>query len=158
MIRALHPDIRRMLTAGRKDTAAAQCIPDQICIFAKAVDIHVYDCSDEEYRRYYEEFTHVDRYAPGEYYGVPYGVLIPKGSDNLWVAGRCVSTDVKVQGSLRVQPAASMMGQAAGVAALQAVRCGCASTQVDTMELVEMLRSQGANLPQKELKREMTRR
>lgn len=141
-----------------EDYKARRTFPDQICIFAKAVDIHVYDCSDEEYRRYYEEFTHVDRYAPGEYYGVPYGVLIPKGSDNLWVAGRCVSTDVKVQGSLRVQPAASMMGQAAGVAALQAVRRGCASTQVDTMELVETLRSQGANLPQKELTREMTRR
>ncbi len=130
---------------------------DQICIFAKAVDIHVYDCTEEQYQRYYEEFQHIDRYGPGEYYGVPYGILLPKNSTNLWVAGRCVSTDVKVQGSLRVQPAASMMGQAAGVAALQAVRKNIASTEVDTAELVEALRDQGANLPQKELSHTMTR-
>lgn len=140
------------------DYTARRKFPDQICIFAKAVDIHVYDCSEEQYRRYYEEYNQVDRYAPGEYYGVPYGVLIPRGSQNLWVAGRCVSTDVKVQGSLRVQPAASMMGQAAGVAAVMAVRRHCASTQIDTAELVETLRSQGANLPQKELTHSMTRR
>lgn len=120
---------------------------DQVCIFAKAVDIHVYDCSEEQYKRYYEEFTMIDRYAPGEYYGVPYGVLLPKNSGNLWVAGRCVSTDVKVQGSLRVQPAASMMGKAAGVAAVQAVRKNCLSSEIDTAELVETLRAQGANLP-----------
>ena len=141
-----------------EDYRARRTFPDQICIFAKAVDIHVYDCSEEQYARYYEEFTTIDRYGPGEYYGVPYGVLIPKTSENLWVAGRCVSTDVKVQGSLRVQPAASMMGQAAGVAALQAVRKHCASTEIDTAELVETLRGQGANLPQKELSHTMTRR
>ena len=141
-----------------EDYKARRKFPDQICIFAKAVDIHVYDCSDEEYQRYYDEFNQIDRYAPGEYYGVPYGVLIPRGSDNLWVAGRCVSTDVKVQGSLRVQPAASMMGQAAGVAAVQAVRRGCVSTEVDTAQLVQALRAQGANLPQEELSHTMTRR
>ncbi len=141
-----------------EDYKARRTFPDQICIFAKAVDIHVYDLSEEQYRRYYEEFHKIDRYAPGEYYGVPYGVLVPKGSANLWVAGRCVSTDVKVQGSLRVQPAASMMGQAAGVAALQAVRANCDSTAIDTAVLVETLRAQGANLPQKELIHTMTRR
>ena len=120
-------------------------------------DIHVYDCTEEEYQRYYEEFNRLDRYGPGEYYGVPYGVLVPEGAQNLWVAGRCVSTDVKVQGSLRVQPAASMMGQAAGVAAVQAIRKGCTCTQVDTAELVETLRSQGANLPQDTLSHTMTR-
>lgn len=139
------------------DYCARRKFPDQICIFAKAVDIHVYDCTEEEYQRYYEEFNRLDRYGPGEYYGVPYGVLVPEGAQNLWVAGRCVSTDVKVQGSLRVQPAASMMGQAAGVAAVQAIRKGCTCTQVDTAELVETLRSQGANLPQETLSHTMTR-
>lgn len=33
---------------------------------------------------------------------------------DILVAGRCVSTDVMVQAAIRVQPACSMMGQAAG--------------------------------------------
>lgn len=131
--------------------------PDQIAIFAKAIDIHVYDCTDEEYERYYKSFREVDRYKPGEYYGIPYGVLVPKGSVNLWTAGRCVSADVKVQGSLRVQPAASMMGQAAGVAAVQFCETGKGAAHLDTEKLVTALRKQGANLPQETLSAEMSR-
>ncbi len=138
------------------DYTARRKFPDQIAIFCKAVDIHVYDCTPEQYERYYSEFTKLDKYKPGEYYGIPYGVLVPKGSDNLWVAGRCVSTDVKVQGSLRVQPAASMMGQAAGVAAVQAVARGCSARAVNTADLVTALRKQGANLPQAELASSMS--
>ena len=140
-----------------EDYVARRRFPDQIGLFCKAVDIHVYDTSPEQYQRYYEEFTRLDKYKPGEAYGIPYGVLVPKGSVNLWVAGRCVSADVKVQGSLRVQPAASMMGQAAGVAAVQAIRTGRTAGTLDTRALVETLRTQGANLPQAELCETMTR-
>ena len=131
--------------------------PDQIAVYCSSVDIHIYDCTEDEYKRHIEEFKKVDRYAPGEYYGIPYGVLIPKGWKNLWVAGRCVSTDVKVQGSLRVQPAASMMGQAAGVAAVQSIRTGKTAQDLDTVQLVETLRAQGAYLPQSELSEKMTK-
>ncbi|MDR0388413.1 MAG: FAD-dependent oxidoreductase [Treponema sp.] len=141
-----------------EDYKARKKFPDQIAIFANAVDIHVYDCTEEQYNRYHEEYTTIDRYAPGEYYGIPYGVLIPKGWKNLWVAGRCVSADVKVHGSLRVQPAASMMGQAAGVAAVQSIKTGKAAADIDTGVLVETLRSQGANLPQEKLSGVMTRK
>jgi hypothetical protein len=139
------------------DYTARRKFPDQIAIFAKAVDIHVYDCTDEQYHRYYDEFNKTDRYALGEYYGIPYGVLIPKGSKNLWVAGRCVSADIKVQGSLRVQPAASMMGQAAGVAAIQTIQSGRSASEINTRTLVETLRKQGANLPQEELIEHMSK-
>ena len=141
-----------------EDYKARRKFPDQIAIFGKAIDIHVYDCTDEQYKRYYDEFTRIDKYAPGEYYGIPYGVLIPKGWKNLWVAGRCISCDVKVQGSLRVQPAASMMGQAAGVAALQSIKTGKAAADIDTKLLVETLRSQGANLPQDSLSSQISRK
>jgi succinate dehydrogenase/fumarate reductase flavoprotein subunit len=140
-----------------EDYKARRTFPDQIAIYASAVDIHVYDSSPEQYKRYHEEFNTHDRYTPGEYYGIPYGILVPKGWKNLWVAGRCASTDVKVNGSLRVQPAASMMGQAAGVAALQSISTGKAAAEIDTRVLIEALRKQGANLPQEKLSTEMTR-
>lgn len=80
-----------------------------------------------------------------------------KWRGNLWVAGRCVSTDIPVHGSIRVQPAASMMGQAAGTAAAQAVRNGEMAYSLDTEKLVTVLRNSNAYLPQTDLSREMTR-
>ena len=134
-----------------EDYKARREFPDQIGIYAYPVDIHVYDCTPEQYKRYYEEFTKIDRYGLGEYYGIPYGVLVPKGWKNLWVAGRCVSSDIKVQGSLRCMPACAMMGEAAGAAAVQSIKTGKAAGELDTGMLVETLRKQGAILPQKEL-------
>ena len=93
---------------------------------------------------------------PGEWFGIPYGILVPRGWKNLWVAGRCASSDVQVHGSIRVQPAASMMGQAAGTAAVQSMRTGRTAADLDTAELVETLRNSGANLPQKHLSRSLT--
>jgi hypothetical protein len=55
-------------------------------------------------------------------------------------------------------PAAAMMGQAAGTAAVQCVRTGQTACDLDTAALVETLRANGAILPQRELTREMTRK
>jgi hypothetical protein len=83
---------------------------------------------------------------------------VPRAWRNLWVAGRCNSSDVRVHGSIRVQPAASMMGQAAGTAAVQAIATGQSASDLDTAKLVETLRRQGAYLPQTDLRAVMTRR
>lgn len=131
--------------------------PDQIGVFNKAVDIHVYDDSPQEYERFCKEYEDRGRLNPGECFGIPYGILVPKGWDNLWVAGRCTSSDVRVHGSIRVQPAASMMGQAAGTAAVQSIRSGQPAHQLDTQELVETLRDDKAYLPQQTLSKTMTR-
>jgi hypothetical protein len=129
------------------DYLARRQFPDQIAVFNKAVDIHVYDDSEAEYERYYREFNEHGRLKPGECFGLPYGILVPKGWENLWVAGRCNSSDVQVHGSIRVQPAAAMMGQAAGTAAVQSVRTGQTACGLDTGALVETLRAAGAYLP-----------
>jgi FAD dependent oxidoreductase len=139
------------------DFKARRHFPDQIAVYCKAIDIHVYDLSPEEYKRYHEEFTQLDNPKRGESYGLPYGILVPKGWSNLWVAGRCNSSDVKVNGAIRDQPACSMMGQAAGTAAVQSIATGQPACDLDTAKLVETLRSKGAYLPQEELKKTMTR-
>lgn len=140
-----------------EDFKARRQFPDQIAIYCKAIDIHVYDLSPEEYKRYYEEFTKLDRLKKGENYGIPYGVLVPKGWANLWVAGRCASADIKVNGAIRDQPACSMMGQAAGTAAVQSIRTGQPANDLNTEQLVLTLRKAGANLPQPSLTARMTR-
>jgi hypothetical protein len=131
--------------------------PDQIGVYNAPVDIHVYDDSAAEYKRYSEEYSKTGRLKAGECFGLPYGILVPRGWRNLWVAGRCNSSDVRVSGCIRVQPAAAMMGQAAGTAAVQAIAQGQAACDLDTAALVETLRKAGAYLPQKTLAKEMTR-
>ena len=139
-----------------EDYMARRQFPDQIGVFNKAVDIHPYDSSHEQYKRTYDEFDR-DRLGKGQCFGIPYSILVPKGWKNLWVAGRCNSSDIKVHGSIRVQPAASMMGQAVGTAAVQSINTGQPACDLDTAELVATLRKAGAYLPQTKLSREMTR-
>ena len=142
---------------GYDDYRARRHFPDQIAIYCKQVDIHVYAPTAEEYDRYRSEFEEADVLAPGESYGVPYGILVPRGWSNLWVAGRCSASDVKVNGAIRDQPACMMMGQAAGTAATLALRHEERADDLDTRRLVECLRDQGANLPQATLSETMTR-
>ena len=140
-----------------EDFVARRKFPDQIGIYCKQIDVHVYDTSPEEYARFESEFDQAGRPADGEYYGIPYGILVPRGFSNLWAAGRCVSTDVRVNGSLRDQPGCMLMGQAAGTAAVQHLKTGQPACELDTHTLVQTLRAQGAYLPQKECATSMTR-
>jgi hypothetical protein len=131
-----------------EDYIARRQFPDQIGVFNKRVDIHVRDCSDAEYERFVKEYNDTGRLGVGECFGLPYRILVPKGWKNLWVAGRCNSSDVRVHGSIRVMPAAAMMGQAAGTAAVQSIRTGRHAFEIECRELVTSLREQGAYLPQ----------
>ncbi len=133
-----------------EDYAARRQFPDQIGVFNKYVDIHVRNCSKEEYERFLKEKDRVGRLGRGECFGLPYGIIVPKGWRNLWVAGRCTSSDVMVHGSIRVMPAASMMGQAAGTAAVQSMQTHQPAFSIDTQSLVHTLREHGAYLPQDE--------
>jgi hypothetical protein len=143
------------LTMG--DFRAKRQFPDQIAVYNRPTDVHPSNTSKEEHERFLKDFHGKDNLGRGESVGIPYSILVPRGSENLWVAGRCHSSDTKVHGSIRAQSAAYMMGQAAGTAAAQSVATGQPADDLDTRQLVETLRGAGANLPQKELSRQMTR-
>jgi len=112
---------------------------DSIGLCAGSVDIHIYDDTEEEYQRYFDEFNMRDRMQEGESLSIPYRALIPLGAQNLIVAGRCISTDVKVQGAVRIQPAATVMGEACGEAAALALQSGVSFPAVDVNRLQEVL-------------------
>ena len=57
-------------------------------------------------------------------YDIPYRCLIPRGVDNLLIAGRPISADHVAHSSLRVQPTCYALGQAAGTAAAICVKHG----------------------------------
>ena len=139
-----------------QDYLARRQFPDQIAVYGLTLDLHPYKASVEQYRRWQHDF-HGSKYQPGEYYGIPYGALVPKGWKNLWVAGRSISTDVMMQSSTRAQPAAIGMGQAAGAAAVQSIRSKKPAAEIDTAALVATLRKAGAYLPQTATSKTMTR-
>jgi len=51
-----------------------------------------------------------------KYFDIPYRCLVPKGVDNLLVAGRCAGFDFISQSSVRVHFTCQSMGEAAGIA------------------------------------------
>lgn len=83
-------------------------------------------------------------FAPGDYYTIPYRCLIPKGVDNMLVAGRCISSDHGAQASYRIMPVVACLGEAAGTAMGLAVKQGCKTRDVDVRELQNTLKNNGA--------------
>ena len=53
----------------------------------------------------------------GRYFQLPYGILVPRGMDDLLVAGRCVAGDQISHAATRNQMCCAVTGQAAGAAA-----------------------------------------
>ena len=122
--------------------------PDEIGRFHYPIDIHPASADAEAHRKFLDEYTRAFRFNAGESYGIPYRCLLPRGLDNVYVVGRCVSTDRHVQGSLRVMPGCFMTGMAAGVAAGLAVKRGGGKTrEVKPEELRAELRRRGQYLP-----------
>ena len=84
---------------------------------------------------------------PGTVPTIPLRALIPKGSRNLMVAGRCVSSDRLANSGLRVQASCMGMGQAAGVAATLAAKAGTTPLDVPLKKIHDLLRNHGAIIP-----------
>jgi len=106
------------------DWMARASFPDEIGRNKYFIDIHN---SIEEIDKVLKEknfennLGRPEPYRKGESHGIPYRCLTPKGLKNVLVAGRCISTEQIVQGSVRVQSACLVTGEAAGMAAAHAI-------------------------------------
>jgi hypothetical protein len=119
---------------------------DEIGRYCYPVDIHAAKPDQASYEQSAKDFKNL-RYRKGESYGVPYRSLLPKNLSNVLVAGRCISADRYIQGSIRVMPGCFITGQAAGVAAAMAVEKKTDTRGVPAPELLRRLKSAGAFLP-----------
>ena len=80
---------------------------------------------------------------------VPLSSLIPKGSKNIIVAGRCISSDRLANSALRVQAACMGMGQAAGATAALATQNKTTPSSVPLDKIHGLLREHNAIVPEK---------
>jgi hypothetical protein len=80
------------------------------------------------------------------YNQMPYRMIVPRGVDNLLVAGRCASMTHDGQSAARVSGPCFVMGQAAGVAAGLALGAGCVASEVDVLALQRKLAADGVDL------------
>ena len=119
---------------------------DEIGRYAYTIDIHAAVPSGKPEGVEHSAFATL-RYGKGERYGIPYRILTPQRLRNVLVAGRCVSVDRSVHGSIRVMPGCFITGQAAGVAAAVAAVKDGDTRRVEIKDLQSRLRSAGAYLP-----------
>lgn len=82
----------------------------------------------------------VIRFVPkGEYYTIPYRAMLPKGVDNLAVAGRPLSSTHEAHSAFRVMPICTCIGEGAGSAVALALAEGRKLREIKPEELHRML-------------------
>ncbi|MDH7570238.1 MAG: FAD-dependent oxidoreductase [Armatimonadota bacterium] len=79
-------------------------------------------------------------------YGIPYRALIPRGLNNVLMAGRMISVDLVAHNSTRNTVCCLICGEAAGTAAALAAASGKACGEVDPQALRDRLKAGGALL------------
>jgi hypothetical protein len=122
------------LTAA--DVLEARKFDDVIARGAYPIDIHNPTGSG----------TILKRLPAGEAYDIPLRCLLPRGVDQLVLAGRCISGTHEAHSSYRVMPISMATGQAAGVCAALAARAGRTPRDIPMTDVQGELRRQGANL------------
>ncbi len=78
-------------------------------------------------------------FETGDYFDIPYGCILPKGVDNLLMAGQCVSASHLAESSLRIQQTCMATGQAAGTAAAMSITEGVTPRELDPAKLIAKL-------------------
>jgi glycine/D-amino acid oxidase-like deaminating enzyme len=118
------------------DILQARKFPDVIARGTYPVDIHSATGGG----------TILKHLPPGEAYDIPLRCLLPKGVDNLVVAGRCISGTHEAQSSYRAMPICIATGHAAGVCAALAARQNTPPRDIAMNNVQDELIRQHANL------------
>lgn len=121
-----------------QDVLDARHFDDAIGYCGATVDVHDVEGG--------KKLTRMSAIREGKSYQVPYGILLPRGVENLLVAGRCVSADRVACGSIRQQAGCLVTGQGAGVAAALASRQKTTPRNVPVAQIREVLANQGVVL------------
>lgn len=112
------------------DYIAKRSFPDEICR-----NCYYMDCHDPDP----EKDLNVRLYGPGDSHGIPWRSLLPKGVENLIVAGRSICMERMALASIRVMPNCLAMGEAAGIGAALAAKENVGIRQIDAQQIIEKI-------------------
>lgn len=123
----------------KEDCLSGKIPPDSIFLCGAPIEDHRKGEDGKE-----ETFW---QYIPNDgIYGVPYGVIVPKGSERVWVVGRCFSATHDAHASCRSMAQTMSMGQAAGLAAVASLDKDTSAKEIDINQLQSSLEEIGATL------------
>ena len=125
-------------TVTLEDYTSGRLWDDAVCYAYYGIDLHGLSTDDWRYWPLEE----------GIVPSIPRGALLPKGSANLVVAGRCLSSDRLANSALRVQAPCMAMGQAAGAMAALAVETGTAVGDLGMDAIRDLMRRHNAIVPE----------
>lgn len=108
-----------------------------------ASDLHASSNDTEAYNKYYEMYNDTRDLRPDDFALIPYRSFQAQKTDNLLIAGRCLSADRIVNARVRVMGYGMEMGQAVGTAAAMLKDLGGNTDSIDIEKLQETLRRQG---------------
>lgn len=119
-----------------EDVSKGTKFDDRIAVYGFGMDVHPRN----------EQMSGNFKIEIAERYYIPYRSMLPKGCDNLLVAGKTVSCESQAAGGLRCMPCAMSMGQAAGLASAIAAEKGVSVGEIDVIALQKKLVEAGAIL------------
>lgn len=125
-------------TVTVEDYVSGKLWPDALCYSFYPVDVHHVDGIDT---RPLQE---------GVVPTIPRGAMLPLGSKNFIVAGRCISGDREANSAFRVQASSMAMGQAAGAMAALAAQQLCSPEVLSLRDIDQLLKEHGAIVPHRE--------
>ena len=131
-------------TLCQQDLHEFKKFDDAIACSAYPVDIH--PLADEDFENKSEHFKRSEHFKSEDFYTIPYRCLVSEKTDNLIVAGRCISTTFEAQAAIRTTPTVGAIGNAAGAAAAIAALKKIKTHQVPYDALREILLTQNAFL------------
>jgi hypothetical protein len=82
----------------------------------------------------------------GTWYTIPYRCLLPKGLENVLVAGSCLSGQYESMAAWAIQPICMLTGQAAGTAASLCAKERVGPREISVGQLQDLLRRDGVFL------------
>ncbi|MGA7882923.1 MAG: FAD-dependent oxidoreductase [Terrimicrobiaceae bacterium] len=124
----------------KDDCLGGRQFDDQIALCGAPIEDHRQSATGEEET----VWGYVEPEAGA--YGVPYGTLVPKSREEVWVVGRCFSATHDAHASCRSMGQTMSMGQAAGFAAAMSLDTDAGARSINIRDLQERLRRVGAVL------------
>lgn len=126
-----------------QDILETKKFDDTIAHSAYPIDVHSPD----------GEGTIHGKLKDGEYYSIPYRVVITPYVRNLLVCGRCVSASFEAQAAIRTTPTVGAIGHAVGIAAALSIKNDQYPNELNVSDIQNELIKQNAYLEIEEKKK-----